>query len=192
MADFPRFDSGGERLPLTIEHSVKRLKAVETLLGSGFSVAAEGEEHLDTFVTAGATLANFGNFYRADVWLVQLLSVCNAESGDEVERPWGSRRGAILEQRCCGSKVRDVSRVARDHRPNVYVTGTNDRIVHLWYLGKMGGSNRIVICVLTSSTVSHLIFGPARMSITGWHVAPRLSLDIISIIGQTCGSLFRY
>ena len=159
MADSPRSDSGGERLPLTIEHSVKLLKAVE---------------RPGTFATSGAALANFGNFYRPDVWLVQLLNVCNADSGDEVERPWGSRRGAILEQRCCGSKVRDVSRVARDHRPNVYVTGTNDRIVHLWYLGEMGDSNRTVICVLTSSTVSHLIFGPARMSITGRLLAPRL------------------
>ena len=32
---------------------------VETLLGSGLSVAAEGEEHLDTFATSGAALADF-------------------------------------------------------------------------------------------------------------------------------------
>ena len=146
MADSSRSDSGGERLPLSIEYSVKRLEAVETLLGGGLSVVPEGEERLGTFVTSGAALANFGNFDRPDVWLVQLLSVCDAASGGEAERPWRSCRGAVLEQRLWGSKVRDVSPVARDHRPNVCLTGSDDRIVHLPYLGKMGDSNRIVIC----------------------------------------------
>ena len=60
MVDSSRSDSGDERLPLTIEHSVKLLKAVE---------------RPGTFATSGAALANFGNFYRPDVWLVQLLRV---------------------------------------------------------------------------------------------------------------------